>query len=533
MPGTALARALRATLLALALLTALAGAALAHASLNATQPEDGSILDAAPSVYSLTFSEPVSPLTLRLVRPDSSSIMLDDFVLRDRTLEIVAPANPGRGTHVLSWRVVSADRHPVGGSVVFSIGEASAETPLVEEPVDQAVRAGVWLSRVALYVGLFFGVGGVFARRVLMPDITSGSGIAGAALAIGAVGTILSAGFQGLDALGAQSGRLADPVIWSTGLGTTYGFTIWAALLAFLSGAAGLLLHGRTGIAAAVVAVLAAAVAPAFSGHASAASPQWLMRPAVFLHVAAIIVWIGALAPLGLALKRREPGATLALRRFSRIIPPFVAVLVATGLVLAIVQVEDPSALLTTAYGQVFLVKIILLAGLFLLAAVNRWSLTLPAQGGDAAMTRRLARSVAVEVVVALAIIGAAAAWRFTPPPRVLAAQAREPATAYFHTDRALAYLWMRPGRAGTVDVSVNVLTGDFMQLDAKEVTIVLSNPNAGIEPFSRKLTRSGEANWRADGLTIPLPGLWRVRIDVLVSDFELVRLEGQIRIRP
>ncbi len=531
--ASAIARALQTAALALALLLALAVSASAHASLNDSLPAGDAILDAAPPTYALTFSEPVSPLALRLVRPDGTSIALDDFTLRDRTLDIAAPTDLGRGTHVLSWRVVSADGHPVGGSVVFSIGEASAEAPLVEEPADQAMRAGVWLSRIALYVGLVFGVGGVFALRVLTPGITSGKRAAAVALGVGAAGSILSAGFQGLDALGAPTGRLAEPIIWSTGLSTTFGTTVGVALLALLLGAAGLLLRGRPGVAAAIVAVLAAAVAPAFSGHASAAAPQWLMRPVVFLHVATITFWIGALVPLGLALKRSEPGAAPALNRFSRIIPPFVAVLAATGVVLAVVQVEHPAALLDTAYGQIFLVKIVLLTGLFLLAAVNRWSLTGPAQGGDEAVTRRLARSVAVEVVVALAIIGAAAAWRFTPPPRVLAAQAREPATVYIHTDRALAYVWMRPGRSGPVDVSVNVLTGDFTQLDAKEVTIVLSNPNAGIEPFSRKLTRAGEANWHSEALTIPLPGLWRVRIDVLVSDFELVRLEGQIRIRP
>lgn len=116
-------------------------------------------------MYSLTFSEPVSPLSLRLVRPDGSSIPLDRFDVKNRTVRIKAPAGLARGTHVLSWRVISADGHPIGGSVVFSIGEVSTQPPPVHEAIDWAVRAGVPGSRVALYVGLFIGRAGCGPTR--------------------------------------------------------------------------------------------------------------------------------------------------------------------------------------------------------------------------------------------------------------------------------------------------------------------------------------------------------------------------------
>ena len=31
----------------------------------------------------------------------------------------------------------------------------------------------------------------------------------------------------------------------------------------------------------------------------------------------------------------------------------------------------------------------------------------------------------------------------------------------------------------------------------------------------------------------LPLPGEWNIRIDVLISDYEIARLEGRIQIRP
>jgi len=524
--------ALRAAVVALLLAHGLTGSAWAHASLNTSSPEDGSVVVEAPKALSLTFSEPVSPLVLRLIGPDGSAVVLDRFALKDRTVEIEAPKDLPRGTHVLAWRVVSEDGHPVGGSVVFSIGEASARAPSIEERLDWTATTGLWLSKVMLYVGLFFGVGGVVATRALMPGIPDARRAMAAALAFGALGAVLSAGFQGLDALAAPAARFFDPVVWSAGIGTTYGLTLGAALLAFAVAAFALAGTGPVGTGCAIAALLVAGVSLASSGHASAAQPQWLMRPSVFLHAVAIAVWIGALAPLGLALKRRRPGANVALRRFSRAIPPFVAVLVATGIVLALVQVERPSALLDTAYGRILLLKLALLTGLFALAAINRWRLTGPAESEHPSAIRALAGSIAIETLIVLAILGTVAIWRFTPPPRALSAGA-EPVTAHLHAADAMARLTVTPGRAGPVAVSAAISAGDSSALDAKEVTFVFSKPEAGIEPFKRKALKGEGGTWSADGVTLPLPGVWRVRIDVLVSDFKLVRLDGDMRLAP
>ena len=130
-------------------------------------------------------------------------------------------------------------------------------------------------------------------------------------------------------------------------------------------------------------------------------------------------------------------------------------------------------------------------------------------------------------------IFGAVAAWRFTPPPRALAAAAAQPATVHIHTAKAMADLTVMPGRAGPVSVAAFIMTGDFGTLDPKEVTFVFANPTAGIEPFKRRAEKPGDGTWRSDGVVLPIPGEWTVRIEVLISDFDLARLEGQITIRP
>lgn len=524
-----------AILLATILLTAFVAtaAAYAHASLGATEPKDGAVIETAPSLYSLTFSEPVSPLSLNLVRPDGSSITLDHFVLKDRTVEIEAPTQLSRGTHVISWRVVSEDGHPIGGSVLFSIGQPSAQAPMVEEAVDWMVRGGLWLSKIALYIGLFIGVGGAFALGILMPGVVAGRRVVVTTLMIGALGATLSVGFQGLDALGAQASRIVEPIVWSTGFGTSYGRTVTAALIAFALAVISMVSRGIIAKSFAVLALLGGGLALSLSGHASAASPQWLMRPMVLLHAAAIAVWVGALAPLGLALKRHEPAASQALHGFSRVIPWIVAMLVVAGVVLAVVQVERPGALVYTTYGQVFVVKLVLLLGLFTLASVNRWSLTADTEAGDPSASRRLVRAIAVETLIVILIFGAASAWRFTPPPRALAAAVEMPETVHIHTAKAMADINITPGRTGPVDAEVTVMTGDFGPLDAKEVSLVFSNAAAGIQPIRRPASRQGHGNWRVENLVLPVAGVWQIRVDILISDFEMARLNGEIKLKP
>jgi copper transport protein len=506
--------------------------AWSHASLNASQPQDGTVLPVAPKSYALTFSEPVSPLALRLIHPDGTAATLEQFELKDKTLEIVAPGDLGTGTHILAWRVVSEDGHPVGGSVIFSIGEPSAHAPVVEDTAAPVVKAGLWLSKVLLYVGLFFGVGGVFGIRVLMPDIGDDRRAISAVLLLGGIAALSAGGFQGVDALGATGDKFFQPPIWRAGLATTLGWTIGLALVAFVLAGIALSSSSRLAGLTASLALFVAGTSLAASGHASAAHPQWLMRPAVFLHVVTVAVWIGALMPLGLALRRGDPGSLASLKRFSRTIPPVFGVLVVAGSMLATVQVQEFHALIDTAYGNVMLVKLALLLGLFLLVAANRWILTTPTERGDIHATRRMVRSITVETLIALVIFGAVATWRFTPPPRVLAAAAAAPATTHVHTVKAMVDLTVTPGQAGPVDVSAVIMTGEFTALDAKEVTFVFSNPEAGIEPFRRKARKPGDGTWRADAVTLPLPGKWNVRTDILISDFEIVRLNGELTIR-
>jgi copper transport protein len=205
---------------------------------------------------------------------------------------------------------------------------------------------------------------------------------------------------------------------------------------------------------------------------------------------------------------------------------------VAAGVLLAVVQVGRPDALWTTGYGRVLLAKLALLAGLFSLAGINRRYLTRPALAGDGPVTRRLIQSIGIEIILVLAILAVVAVWRFTPPPRSLDAATNVPALTHIHTDKAMVDLSITPGRTGPVSASMLVRSGDFGALEAKEVILSISKPDAGIEPI-RRAAVFGNGRWTVDGLLLPVAGEWTVRVGVLITDFDIVNLDGKIGIRP
>jgi methionine-rich copper-binding protein CopC len=132
-PGRGLYRGTAVTLLcALALLLGAAPAA-AHAQLVGSDPEDGAGLTTPPEEVSLTFNETVQPefAALTVVGPDGAEWQTGDVTADGPTVTVaVRPLGPA-GRYEIGYRVISADGHPVTGSVGFTLtapGPGAAES---------------------------------------------------------------------------------------------------------------------------------------------------------------------------------------------------------------------------------------------------------------------------------------------------------------------------------------------------------------------------------------------------------------------
>jgi putative copper resistance protein D len=131
-------------------------------------------------------------------------------------------------------------------------------------------------------------------------------------------------------------------------------------------------------------------------------------------HLCAAAAWLGALPALRLALKNipLEQARSLA-ERFSPIGVACVITLMLTAAVQYAVLIGKPAALLNSAYGLTAFVKILLLAGLVVLAARNRTRFT----PGLPATRPQLLRSIDVEIALGLlALLAAGLLLQLEPP---------------------------------------------------------------------------------------------------------------------
>src|SRR5260370_7183567 len=95
------------------------------------------------------------------------------------------------------------------------------------------------------------------------------------------------------------------------------------------------------------------------------------------------------------------------------------------------------------------------------------------------------------------------------------------PIWIHLHGEKAMAQIEIERADGQGGRANITVLDGAFQPFAAKEVTLVLANPAAGIEPMRRPAVHTQESIWSIDDLRVPLAGRWNVSVEILVSDFK------------
>lgn len=411
-------------------LAAPAGAS-AHAVLEGSEPASGATLKRSPSEIAFRFSEPVEgnfgaiQVYDRLGRRVDSG---DSYHPGGRGPELGTKLRRGlpRGSYTATYRVISADGHPVSGGLVFSIGKPSAPGASVSELLRQrgsagdVTQVGFGVARGLQYASIALAIGAAFFLiAIWLPGIAAVAGggrewlvaseafvarlkrVFLAAAAIGASSSALGIVFQGATAAGTTFWSALDPTIvrdvLSTRFGTVWGLRllVWLGLAVAMAaalagrrrpilrpaevGATGLALFrpARSPVTLTIFVLLFLALgflamSPALSGHASLQHPTGVLFPANVAHVLAMSIWAGGLAILILALpaatRRLDPAdrtrlLAAILARFSAIALIAVTVVLLSGLAQSIVEVRTLDNALDTAFGRAALIKLCLLVG--------------------------------------------------------------------------------------------------------------------------------------------------------------------------
>jgi copper transport protein len=629
--ATAFRRVAVLAALVLTLLVAGATPAFAHATLLTTEPQPGGKFETVPSAISLRFSEPVEVSLggIRLFNGEADRIDIGAPEHPDGDGEQVRATMPelDDGTYVVTWRVTSADAHPIQGAFTFQVGQgtvknadALAERLLARQGGSTVVGVVYAIDRVAIFAGLALLIGGVVFMAKVFPlgrSVRRGRVIVWSGWAGTVVATVAGIALEGVYAAALPLSKVFDPSIFGDVLDTRFG-RVSMVRLALLVAAFPLLRvlfsprfavgdHAPRRLPAWWYAAIGLVVAglsftPGLAGHAGTGDYTAVAIPADAIHVFAMACWLGGLVLLlAVVLPRTDPTELRAgINRYSALALGSIVALVVTGGFQAWRQVGSFTALRETDFGKLLVAKLVVFAALIVAAAfsrevVNRRFRVFPEDepedgpdgpdaevrapvrepavpvgvggslagepsspvtpfngraGGngrgdddeghrdrgpydedddDATEVRRLRRSVAAEVVIALAILAVTALLVNAAPAR---SEEASPISMTLKSSQVWVDVVIAPGVAGGNDIHLTALPVGDTVVNVENMTAQLTRPGEDLPPFTVPLRKLGPGHYVSPLYDIPYSGEWRMTLRVTLGATDQAVLMGTFSLR-
>ena len=560
---------------------AVPAAAQAHATLETTSPERGAQLAHAPAQVVFGFDESVNASLGGVKVFDAHGQEVQTGTAfhpggKGSQVAVRLASGLGDGGYTATYRVISADSHPVSGGFTFTVGDAPASAASVADLLKGQGAGPVTgtafsIVRALQYAAIAVGLGTVvFLLVCWLPALAVVAGgdatwatasvgfsrrarlLLAVSAGVGAVASVLGLLLQGAEGTGESLWSSLSGSVLSDVLATRFGAVWAAALLAWLFvagcvlarpaalpalrpasvGATGVALpRSRTGVAVLAVPLALLALLPALSGHASVQSPVALLFPANVAHVAAMAAWLGGIAVLVFALRsatsRLEPADRTPLlvgvvARFSTLAGIAFAVLFVSGVIQSIVEVASFGALLDTAFGRAVLIKLVLFGVLVVLGWVNRQRI-LPALRRSGTAPQRagvlLRRTLRFEFALGLAVLAVTGALAGYPPSTAVSSG---PVTREADVGPAHMQITVDPANPGPNEVHLYLFDhhsgAQFTR--AKEIRATAALPAKGIEGLPLDLHTAGPGHLTGTA-TFPVKGDWQITVTVRVSDFD------------
>lgn len=420
-----------ALLLAWSILLAFPGSSFAHAVLVRSDPAQGAVLRVPPGQVRLWFSEVVEPQfsTAQVVTPSNQqagSQQVSVSGVSGSTSEIVVTLSSRLlpGSYVVLWRTVSTvDGHVESGSFSFTLARPDGTLP---PPINSSVITGTTnavaptlplslptlislLMTFLVELGAIYWVGAAFWQLFVVEVVMEKHAtqhdllqqvrerqlerilplvIGGALLAH--VGVLIGQGLALASGNSATSltPALLEQLVRSGRFGLWWLVRVLLLTLALLLLLTGRLVGRRSRISNRLLAWVSLGlglllfIALALSSHAAALASDKVMVAVLgdWFHLVAAAIWVGGMLTIVLgyvpvlsrhALVERASSLVTTLRYYSPWALAGVLLMAITGPLSATFQLNSWAQLLTTAYGNVLLIKVFLVMGLLVLSAYH------------------------------------------------------------------------------------------------------------------------------------------------------------------
>jgi copper transport protein len=591
------------TVLGVVGLAVLAPPALAHSIVKSTEPGGDEVLTEPPTRVLMVFNEPVEVAfgAIRVFDTNGRRVdtgRADHVPARPEEVQVELEPQLPEGTYIVSWRIISADSHPIQEAFLFHVGHPGEQPAgLVSRIVGAQGRSGPFESvlfgaaRFVIFAALIL-LGGAIAflaavwRRpgpwlaLRPPEVEERFAERWRRLVVWSwvalvVATLAAIVLQGAVGAGVPMAKAFSASIIREVLGTRFGLVSMGRLVLLLAAAAlwlgartiravplapkGALAERRTLAAAALhppipawflggstVLIVALLATPGLAGHAGTTQPVLLNVATDVLHVIGAAVWMGALIvllavafPATRRLDELDRCRVMApvVSRFSDLAVLAVAVIVATGVYRSWVEVRALRALTDATYGWVLLTKLGVFLPILALGVVNnRWTkprCELAARGeGPLSALRILRRLVAVEVALAIAVVGVTALLVNLPPARVEAGVEGPFMTETRIGGHHLA-IGIDPNQVGENMVHLSLTDEEGLPGHAEEVRVQFRMPDEGIGPIPAHAEPRGPGVFLVHGHQLSVPGAWELEIVARLDEFTEERATVEVIVNP
>jgi len=524
-----------------------ASSAAGHSVIAGSDPPANASVDAAPRQLILRVTEAIEPAFSSVTVTDRSGRRVSGrpSYSQGRRRVTVPLTDLTRGVFLVKWRLLSAiDGHTSSGVYLFAVGQplapggaGGAGTP------DRAYLIVRWLGYLAAIVlagSTFFPVavlrpalrrlgalhdkrtGGAVERRlrtltviaalVLLAVVVAEALLGAASLLDAPMSKLVSSGGLWAFLVGTRPGISAAlrfaMVLLLLMPARTPGWLRWLALVRPEPAAPGAVVLG----------------AMTFTAHAAGEGAPALI--ADWIHLLAAALWVGGLASLAIVLAAAAPADRGALARalvprFSTVAGVGLGVVALTGVYGTWLQLPSIQAFATTAYGRALAVKLLLVALIIALGALNRFVLVPRLRAPDGSrrpVVHRLLRSVSVEIGLGAGVLAAVAVLTATPPARVTQAPASERPLAFAGTAGDVrTVLTIAPAKPGwnRFEAHVTARGGGQSAPDDARVLLRLTELDENLDVATVALSHQGQGRYLAEGGELAVPGWWQVEMVV------------------
>ncbi|MCZ8516331.1 copper resistance protein CopC [Paenibacillus filicis] len=518
--------------------------ALAHASLVEAQPAADAELAGAPEQIALTFNERLEDglYWIRVFDKARKQVTNQPAVMNDAHMGLsLKLPKLDKGTYVVTYHIISADGHPVEGTYLFAVGESLTRPPgAAADPGmdhlhmhnDPFQRFGLkdvvqFASRIAFYISMLAFTGWLLWSRWFASKTHDGPK---AMLALWRerlqqaylIVYIVFMGVHLIDMIG-DGGRDAVITLFTrTASGYAWLGGLVLALLSFV------LLQRSAWLDYAWVA--AVWLDKGFLGHAAAFTPVTETLLLDWLHLFASSVWVGGLLMLGVLWRREREQAIRLYPSFSTAALLSIVLLIASGVLSAVLFLPDIRYVVETLWGKLLLVKTGLVAAVAVTAACLRYAFKKRREASAGVL-------LGIDTGLMLLIAGIVGVFTYlTPLP------ANQPLNWHVMGEKIHMTAQISPNAPGVNEFTVKVWLPEPLGKPKQVLMKLQQEGDAGIAPIEVPLSPFVDQDfdesygmkkytYKAKGSYLPYPGKWELEIRVMDSNDDETVYDKELKI--